>query len=168
MKILDGPWCSISIEIVVELPPIDRKDAKMVVVDRFSKMAKFIPCATTTTAADTINLFISHVFSKHGLPQEIVSDRGPQFTSQLWEWILSALKIKPCQSTAFHPQLDGQTERVNQIMETYLCCYASSSQDTWLSSLPLAEFAYNNLDNNSAGASPFFVNYGFFQTFLYP
>ena len=75
------------------------------------------------------------------------------------------MKIKPCQSTAFHPQLDGQTECVNQIMETYLRCDASSSQDTWLSDLPLAEFAYNNSDHNSTGASPFFVNYGFNPNF---
>ena len=95
-----------------ELPNIDVKEAIMVVVDQFSKMAKFIPCTTTNTASDTLNMFISHVFSKHGLPQEIVSNCGPQFTSQLWEDVVSALKIKPCQSTLLDPQSDGHTERV--------------------------------------------------------
>ena len=117
----------------------------MVVVDRFTKIAHFIPCSTTITSQQTIDLFISHIFSLHGLPSEIVSDRGPQFISQVQEGILSALKIKPCRSTSFHPQSDGQTERVNQILEQYLCCYASASQDSWLTDLPLAEFTYNIL-----------------------
>ena len=95
-EIPSAPWEDISIDLITGLKKVKNYNAILMVVDRFKKMAKIIPCATTTTAADTINLFISHVFSKHGLPQEIVSDRGPQFTSQLWEGILSALKIKPC------------------------------------------------------------------------
>ena len=104
-----------SVEFIVELPEISGFNAVMVVVDRFTKMAHFIPCSTTITSQQTIDLFISRIFSLHGLPSEIVSDRGPQFISQVWEGILSALKIKPCRSTSFHPQSDGQTERVNQI-----------------------------------------------------
>ena len=156
----DAPWKSISVDFIVELPEISGLNAVMVVVDRFTKMAHFIPCSTTITSQQTIDLFISRIFSLHGLPSEIVSDRGPQFISQVWEGILSALKIKPCRSTSFYPQSDGQTERVNQILEQYLCCYASASQDSWLTDLPLAEFTYNNSDHSSTGASPFFLNYG--------
>lgn len=79
----DAPWKSISVDFIVELPEISGFNAVMVVVDRFTKMAHFIPCSTTITSQQTIDLFISRIFSLHGLPSEIVSDRGPQFISQV-------------------------------------------------------------------------------------
>ena len=112
----EGPWTSLSVDFIVELPPSEGYNAIMVVVDRFSKYSYFIPCDTKITAATTVKLFIDTVFAAHGLPTEIISDRGPQFTSQLYEGILQNLGICPCRLTAFHPQSDGQTERTNQTL----------------------------------------------------
>ena len=160
-----GPWSSISVDFVTQLPPSNGYDAIMVVVDRFTKYSIFIPCMTALSTLDTAQLFIDHVFSKFGLPQEIISDRGPQFTSRLWEALLPLLGIRPCRSTAYHPQSDGQTERVNQTMEQYLRCYSNSSQDRWASDLPLAQFSYNNSVHASTGMSPFEANLGYSPSF---
>ncbi|MBW0565326.1 hypothetical protein O181_105041 [Austropuccinia psidii MF-1] len=105
-------------------------------------------------------IFISNVFSKHGLPSSIVSDRGSLFVSSFWTQLCQKLKISRDTSTSFHPETDGQTERVNQILELYLWMYFSYHQDDWHTWLPLAKFAYNNAENSSTKQSPFFTIYG--------
>ncbi|MBW0571990.1 hypothetical protein O181_111705 [Austropuccinia psidii MF-1] len=110
-------------------------------------MAVFIPTYGTITALKSAEIFISHVFSKGGLPVSIVSDRGSLFVSSFWTNLCQKLKISRDLSTAFHPEPDGQTERVNQILEEYLQMYVSYHQDDWHTWLPLDEFAYNNLEN---------------------
>ncbi|MBW0492160.1 hypothetical protein O181_031875 [Austropuccinia psidii MF-1] len=95
-------------------------DSILVVVDRFSKMAIFIPAYGTITALDLAQIFINHVFSKHGLPASIINDEGSLFVSSFWTQLCQQLKISRDLSTAFHPETDGQTERVNQIIEQYL------------------------------------------------
>ncbi|MBW0564097.1 hypothetical protein O181_103812 [Austropuccinia psidii MF-1] len=111
-------------------------------VDRFSKMAVFIPTMSSITSLDLAHLLIKNIFSKHGLPSSI------------------QLKISRDLSTAYHPETDGQTERVNHILEQYLWMYVSYHQDDWNTWLPLAEFAYNNSDHSSTKQSPFFTVYG--------
>ncbi|MBW0508037.1 hypothetical protein O181_047752 [Austropuccinia psidii MF-1] len=123
-------------------------------------MEIFIPAYGTSTALDLAQIFISHVFSKHGLLVSILSDRGSLFFSSLWTQLCQQLKISRDHSTAFHPQTDGQTERVNHILEQYLWIYVSYHQDDWHTWLPLAEFAYNNAENSSRKQSPFFTIYG--------
>ncbi|MBW0559279.1 hypothetical protein O181_098994 [Austropuccinia psidii MF-1] len=132
----------------------------LVVVDRFSKMAISIPAYGTITALDLAQIFISHVFSKHGLPVSIVSDRGSLFVSSFWTQLCQHLKISRDLSTAFHPETDGQSERVNQILEQYLRMYVSYHQDDCHIWLSLSEFAYNNAENSSTKQSPFFTIYG--------
>src|SRR5262249_44047757 len=100
-------------------------------------------------------------FCRHGLPDDIVSDRDKIFTSKLWSHLLTALDIKPNLSTAFHPQTDGQTERVNQVLEQYLRVFSAYQQDNWQDLLAYAEFSYNNATHTSIGKSPFFANQGF-------
>ncbi|MBW0565985.1 hypothetical protein O181_105700 [Austropuccinia psidii MF-1] len=131
-----------------------------VIVDRFSKMAGFIPTMYSITSLDLAHLFIKNIFSKHGLPSSIVSDRGSLFVSSFWTNLCQQLKISRDLSTAYHPETDGQTERVNQILEQYLRMYVSYHQDDWNTWLPLAEFAYNNSDHYSTNQSPFFTFYG--------
>ncbi|MBW0544746.1 hypothetical protein O181_084461 [Austropuccinia psidii MF-1] len=126
---------------ITQLPLSRNFDLILVVVDRFSKMAIFIPTYSTITALDLAQLFISHVFSKHGLPTSI-------------------LKISRDLSTAFQPEADGQTERANQILEQYLQMYVSSHQDDWHTWLPLAELNYNNAEHSSTKQSPVFTIYG--------
>ncbi|MBW0568846.1 hypothetical protein O181_108561 [Austropuccinia psidii MF-1] len=112
-----------------QLPLSNNFDSILVVVDRFSKMAIFIPTYSTITALDLPQIFVSNVFSKHGLPVSIVSDRGSLFVSSFWTQLCQQLKISRDLSTAFHPETDGQTEGVNQILEQYLWMYVSYHQD---------------------------------------
>ncbi|MBW0476828.1 hypothetical protein O181_016543 [Austropuccinia psidii MF-1] len=120
-------------------------------------MEIFTPTYGTITALELAQILISHVFCKHGLPISIVSDRGSLFVSSFWTNLCQKLKISRDLSTAFHPETDGQTERVNQILEQYLWMYVSYHQDDWHTWLPLAEFAYNNAEHSSTKQSPFFT-----------
>ena len=143
LKVPEAPWLSISVDFIIDRPLSNGFNAIMVVVDRFTKWAEFFPCLKTITAKEASNIFLKEVFSRHGLPQEIVSDRGPQFVSQFFSSLTKSLGIKQCLSSAFYPQSDGQTERLNQILEHYLRCYTTEEQDDWQNWLPLAMFTYN-------------------------
>jgi len=112
----------------------------------------------TITAEGLADLFGDRIFRYHGLPETIVSDRGPQFTSRFWKHLCACIKIDPRLSTAFHPQTDSQTERMNAVMEQHLQAYVNYLQDDWTSYLFLAEFAGNNQVSDSTTLSPFFAN----------
>lgn len=155
------PWSSISMDLIEQLPSSNGFNSILVVVDRLTKQAIFTPTTTNLTAEELARLYVTHVFSKHGLPQNIVSDRGSEFTSRFWRAFSEMLGIDLLFSTAFHPETDGQTERVNQVLEQYLRTYADYKQSNWASLLPLAEFAYNNSPHSSTGVSPFFANKGY-------
>ncbi|MBW0512353.1 hypothetical protein O181_052068 [Austropuccinia psidii MF-1] len=120
LQIPSGPWNSLSMDFITQFPFSNSFDSILVVVERFSKMAIFIPTWGTITSLDLAQIFIYHVFSKHGLPASIVSDRGSLFVSSFWTQLCQQLKISRDISTAFHPKTDGQTERVNQILQQYL------------------------------------------------
>lgn len=106
-------------------------------------------------------MFIDNVWELHGLPDSIVSDRGPQFVSEFWNQLCACLQIEPQLSTAFHPETDGQIKRLNAVMEEYLRSYVSYQQDDWVSLLPMAEFTANNHASETTNTSPFFGNYGY-------
>ncbi|MBW0538465.1 hypothetical protein O181_078180 [Austropuccinia psidii MF-1] len=159
-SIPSGPLNSLSMDSITQSPLSNKVDSILVVVDRFSKMSIFTPTYGTITSLDLAQIFIRDVFSKHGLPVSIVSDRGSLFVSSFWTQLCQKLKISRDLSTAFHPETDGQTERVNQILEQYLWMYVNYHQDYWHTWLPLAEFAYNNAENLSTKQSPFFTIYG--------
>jgi transposase InsO family protein len=106
-------------------------------------------------------MFIWEVFKLHGLPDTIVSDRGPQFASEFWKHVCERLGIEQSRSMAFHLQTDGQTEQMNAIMEQYLRVFVNYQQDTWTSWLPIVEFASNNHTSQMTGCSLSFGNYGF-------
>ncbi|MBW0476228.1 hypothetical protein O181_015943 [Austropuccinia psidii MF-1] len=115
---------------------------------------------SSITSLNLAHLFIKNIFSKNGLPSRIVSDRGSPFVSFFWTNLCQQLKISRDLSTAYHPETDGETERVNQILEQYLQMNVSYHQDDWNTWLPLAEFSYNNSDHSSTNQSPFFTVYG--------
>ena len=148
-------------DFIEGLPDSEGFDCILVVVDRLTKMAIFIPTHKDTTSPELAFIFLKHVFAKHGVPADIVSDRGKNFVSRFWSSPCNLLKVKSNLSTAYHPKTDGQTERVNQILETYLRIYINYQQDDWIPLLPLAEFAYNNATHTATGVSPFFANKGF-------
>ncbi|KAE8216955.1 hypothetical protein CF319_g8841, partial [Tilletia indica] len=159
------PWTDVAMDFVEALPNSFGFDAILVIVERLTKMALFIPTYTTLTSPDLAKLYLQHVFSKHGLPDTIVSDRGSEFTSSFWRSLCKLLGIKQALSTAYHPQTDGQTERVNQSLEQYLRTFTNYQQSDWSDFLPLAEFAYNNSEHSTTQTTPFFANKGYHPSF---
>uniref|UniRef100_A0A8C5MC00 Gypsy retrotransposon integrase-like protein 1 n=1 Tax=Leptobrachium leishanense TaxID=445787 RepID=A0A8C5MC00_9ANUR len=166
LPIPSQPWSHLSVDFIVELPPSKNHTVIMVVVDRFTKMAHFLPVCKLPTAKQTADLFYREIFRLHGVPASIVSDRGSQFTSKFWAAFCQVLRIKVKLSTAYHPQTNGQTERVNQTLEQYIRCFTCHLQDDWLSLLPAAEFAYNSSHHSSLRQSPFFSSYGYHPSLL--
>lgn len=161
LPIPDRKWSHISYDLITGLPDSDGMDAILVVVDRFSKGAHFIPCKEEGTNAERIaELFLQHVWKLHGVPEQTVSDRGPQFNNQFIRRLYELLGINPTFSTAFHPETDGQTERINQIIEQYIRLFTNDRQDDWVKLLPMAEFSYNNTPTSTTGYSPFYLWYG--------
>jgi transposase InsO family protein len=152
-------------DFIVKLPISHGYDLIWVVCDRLTCAAHFIPCQESMNAPELAWLFLDCIFHLHGLPDSIVSDRGPIFVSNFWKSLLTHLGVQSKTSTAYHVQTDGLTEHTNQTLETYLHAYVSYQQDDWVDYLPLAEFAFNNLKNSSTKSSPFFANLGFHPSF---
>ena len=161
LQIPDTPWSSISMDFITGLPTSHSFDSVFVVVDRLTKQAHFTPTTTDIDAARLASLYISTIVRLHGVPDSIISDRGSVFVSSFWRELQSRLGTKTKYSTAFHPRTDGQTERVNAILESYLRHFCSYQQDDWVDYLGLAEFAYNNAASDATKISPFFANYGY-------
>jgi Integrase core domain/Chromo (CHRromatin Organisation MOdifier) domain len=155
------PWNSISMDFIEKLPPSSRFDTILVIVDCLSKQSIFIPTFDTISAPIVAKLFVLHVFSKHGVPSHVTSDRGTEFVSSFFRSLGKALDMKLHFTSGYHPEGDGQTECMNQTLEQYLHVYCNYQQDNWSDLLPLAEFAYNNSLNATTGISPFFANKGY-------
>ncbi|CAJ0953556.1 unnamed protein product [Ranitomeya imitator] len=136
-----------------------------VVCDRFSKMVHLVPLPKLPSSSELVPLFFQNVVRLHGIPENIVSDRGSQFVSRFWRTFCAKMGIDLSFSSAFHPQTNGQTERTNQTLETYLRCFVSADQGDWVTFLPLAEFALNNRASSATLVSPFFCNSGFHPRF---
>jgi Chromo (CHRromatin Organisation MOdifier) domain/Integrase core domain len=154
-------WEQVTMDFIVQLP-VTRKgfDSIVVFVDRLTKRAIFCPTNTTITAPEVAKIFFNNVFHHHGLPKVIVSDRDAKFTSHFWKTLFKQLGTKLSMSTAFHPQTDGQTERMNRTLEEMLRAYSTYNQDQWDEYLPAAEFAYNNSKQLSTGHTPFELDCG--------
>jgi transposase InsO family protein len=159
-----SPWKDISVDYITPLPACERRGQVFkhiaVVVDRLTKMRHFIPTVGLKTE-ELVDRFVERIYSLHGLPDTIVSDRGSQFVSVLWGTLSKRLGITLKPSSAYHPETNGQTERINAELEQYLRLYIDWAMDDWVDWLPLAEFAGNNAASETTGMSPFFANYGF-------
>jgi len=125
-----------------------------------TKIVHFIPTTEKTSAGGLTRLFRDNVWKLHGLPESIISDRGLQFAAGLMKELNGMLGIKSKLSTAFYPQTDGQTERVNQELDQYLRMFIDHRQEQWPEWLGTAEFTYNNKVHSSTKTSPFKANYG--------
>ena len=135
-------------------------DVIFVIINQFSKVAHFIPVKEKITAAHLAELYIAKIVSLHGIPLEISSDRGSLFTSRYWRSFQEALGTILHLNTAYHPQSQGQVERVNQVLEDMLRACVISFGKKWEESLPLAEFSYNNSYHASLKMAPYEVLYG--------
>ncbi len=159
------PWGSIAMDFIMDLPTVRTKNSILVVVGRLTKMAHFTPCSKLITTEETVQLILDGIVRLHGLPEEIIFDRGPQFASKFWRRLFELLGVDIWLSSAFHPETDGQTERTNQTLEQYLHCTMNYQQDDWMALLSQAKFVYNNTTHALTGISPFFANYGFHPRF---
>ena len=139
------PFANCSMDLITDLPVADGHDSILVVVDQgLSKGVILTPCSKTLTSEDTARLLLENLYKRFGLPDKIISDRGPQFASKAFKELLKLLGIKSALSTAYHPQTDGTTERVNQEIEAYLSIYCASHPEEWPQALHSLEFTHNN------------------------
>ena len=160
LPVPSAQWEDISMDFVGPLPRTPRGYIFfLVVVDRLSKMAQ--PCQQDISAEQLARLLEARIFALHGMPKSIVSDRGPQFTNAWLSALYKRLGTQQWLSTAYHPESDGQTERVNRVLTEMLRHFVNkSTYDNWDENLPLAEFAHNNAKSSATGYTPFYICYG--------
>lgn len=147
-------------DFVEGLPVSKGSNAILVVVDRFTKYSHFLPLKHPFTAQTVAKLMLDSVIKLHGLPRSILSDRDRIFNSTFWKTLFQLMDTKLLMSSSYHPQTDGQTERVNQCLEMYLRCVVQDSPTHWKSWLSLAELWYNSSYHTALGCSPFKALYG--------
>jgi transposase InsO family protein len=161
LDIPEWKWDKVEMDFITGFPRSQKgHDAIFVVIDRFSKVAHFLPVKETITASQLADLYVSRIVSLHGVPLEISSDRGSLFTSRFWKGFQEAMGTHLSFSTAFHPRTQGQVERVNQVLEDMLRACVISFGKKWEESLPYAEFSYNNSYQASLKMAPFEILYG--------
>ncbi len=151
----EGPFKYVSMDLITDLPLSRKYDAILTIVDQgCSKAAKFIPCNKTIDGQGVALLYLRHLFPLFGIPKRIISDRDPRFTSHFSKAVCKATQIQQNISTAFHPRTDGQSERMNQWIETYLRNFVNGRQDNWSDLLPIAEFTHNSWTHETTKRSP--------------
>ncbi len=149
------PWSHLSINFITDLPTSNGFTTILVIIDRFSKACRLVPLKGLPTAMETALELFQHVFRIYGIPEDLVSDRGPQFTSKVWRAFCKHLDINVSLTSGYHPESNGQVERLNQEIGRYLRSYCSREQDKWSEFLPWAEYAQNSLTHSSTGLTPF-------------
>ncbi|CCO36844.1 Retrotransposable element Tf2 155 kDa protein type 1 [Rhizoctonia solani AG-1 IB] len=155
-----SPFHTISYDFITGFPKSKGMDAILVVIDSFTKFGHFIPTLSKAIACDLADLFVTNVWKLHGLLIKTICDRGTTFTGKFLRGLYKRLGIDPHFSSAYHPESDGQTERVNQFIKHFLCSYVRLDQTDWLHWLTLAEFAYNNAKHSATQKSPFQLLFG--------
>ncbi|PRQ22490.1 putative nucleotidyltransferase, Ribonuclease H [Rosa chinensis] len=160
LPIPDHTWEDISMDFVEGLPDSQGYNAIMVVVDRLSKYAHFVPVSHPFTASQIADTFMKHIFKLHGMPKRIVSDRDPVFLSHFWTVFFKLQGTQLCHSSAYHPQSDGQSEVVNRSLEHFLRCFVLDKPSTWKELLHWAEWWNNTTFHSTIRMSPFEALYG--------
>jgi hypothetical protein len=157
LPVPEKPWHTVTFDFIVKLP----NDSICVFVDKLTKLVHFVACKEEVSAKEFAELYVDHVFCLHGLSREFITDRDSRFTSAFWQEVTVLLGTRAVMSSSFHPQTDGQTERVNQTLETYLRHFVSVGLNDWDTLLSRAEFAHNAAVNETTRAAPFELTYGY-------
>ncbi|KAF8751589.1 hypothetical protein RHS01_08361 [Rhizoctonia solani] len=144
----------------MDLPKDGSNDSILVIVDSFTKYVILVECSKKLKAPELANLFLQHVWKHYSMPEKTILDRGRVFNNKFLKALYQRLGIDPHFSSAYHPQSDRQTERVNPTVEHFLRAYSGTNQRDWVKWLPMAEFAYNNAVHSATGKSPFKALYG--------
>jgi len=155
-------------DFVEGLPRLGGKDCILVIVDWFTKFSHFIGLSYPFTAQEVARVFLDNVVKMHGVPQSMVLNRDKVFTSSFWRELLKSLGTKPHMSTAYHPQTDGQSKRVNQCLESYLRCLCFMQPRGWHKWLSVAQWWYNSCHHSSINMSPFEALYRYKPALLPP
>lgn len=156
----DRKWQQVTTDLMTDLPKSGGYTAVVVFVDRLTKFCKFAPCTKEITAVQYAKLFFDNVFRNFGMPEAIISDRDPRFTSMFWKELFRLCGTKLKYSTAYHPQTDGQSEVTIRTLENLMRPYVEDNPQEWSKRITALEFAANNLPNKSTGNTPFFLMYG--------
>jgi len=153
-------WTHISTHFIMNLPESEGATMILVVVDCFTQMVHCIPIKTQDTPT-VARAYIDNDWKYHGFPEDVVSDRDGTFTGQFFTDLYNNLGIKKSMSTPYHPQSDGQTESINQVIESYLRSYCNYEQNDWAVMLAMAKYVFNNSKHSATKISPFYANYGY-------
>ena len=152
------PFKQISYDLITGLPLSNGFDTLLVVVDHgLSKGVILCPMKKTVTADGIAAIIFRKLYACFGLFDKVISDRGPQFTTNFAQELGCILGYEISLSTAYHPQTDGETERLNQEVETYLCIFCGSNPETWAEHIPMAKFVHNHRPHSTTGKSPFYL-----------
>jgi hypothetical protein len=162
LPIPEKPWHTVTFDFIVKLRKTSRgNDSICVFVGKLTKQVHFVACKEEVSAKKFAELYVDHVFRHHGLSREFITDRDPRFTSAFWQEVTVLLGTRIVILSSFHPQIDGETERVNQTLETYLRHFVSVGLNDWDYLLSRAEFAHNAAINETIRTAPFKLTYGY-------
>ena len=142
-EVPEGPWQTVTMDFIADLPQVGQYDSIHVIVDRSTKGVVYMPCAKTIDAEGTADLYMKNVWKCYGIPRKIISDRGPQFAARFTKELWKKLGVTTALSTTYHPETDRETKRVNQELEQYLRTFCNYEQTNWPELLSYAKFAHN-------------------------
>lgn len=158
------PFEVVSMDFIPELPESNGNDNILVIVDKLTKYAIFIPTVTTLTETATAKLFFHHIIAQFGIPRQIISDRDTRWRGDFWKEVCRLMGMNRALTTSYHPQADGQTEVLNQTLEIQLRAYIGPSRDDWDEHLDALMLAYNTTPHTATGFAPAFLLRGYYPT----
>jgi hypothetical protein len=164
----EGLWQVVGQDLITGLPSVKGFNAIATFVDHYGKQVHVVPTTDTINSDGIAEIHHRNIFHLYGILQKFILDQGPQFASRVMRALLKQLGVEAGITTAYHPQANGQTERMNREVATHLRMFCNRRKTDWVDQLPTAEFALNNCVNNATGFSPFYLTYRYQLDFTVP